>query len=126
MSFVTIEDANERLGSDFAPDGDKARLVLQANTWMKKQVGYVPKSIPDELKTAAFEIIKGILAKAIYNGADQQLKRKKVKADGVESEREYQDGSAAISSYEQFALDLIASVNIDQNRYGFGIKLIRV
>ncbi len=27
MSFITVDDANSILGSDFAPDSDKARLV---------------------------------------------------------------------------------------------------
>ncbi len=26
MSFITVDDANSILGSDFAPDSDKARL----------------------------------------------------------------------------------------------------
>ena len=35
MSFITVDDANSILGSDFAPDSDKARLVKLANVWMK-------------------------------------------------------------------------------------------
>ena len=35
MSFITVDDANSILGSDFAPDSDKARLVQLANVWMK-------------------------------------------------------------------------------------------
>ncbi|KCX69922.1 hypothetical protein J567_4410, partial [Acinetobacter baumannii 754286] len=105
MSFITVDDANSILGSDFAPDSDKARLVQLANVWMKKRIGFVPDPIDPLLKDASCEIIKGILAKEIYNGKDQQLKRKKVKADSVESEKEYQDGSEAISSFEQIAID---------------------
>lgn len=126
MSFITIEDANEILGNDFAPDGDKARLILLANTWMKKHASVVPDPVPDELKIASCEIIKGILVKEIYNGKTQALKREKVKADGVESEEEYQEGSEAISSYEQIALDLIASIIDDSKASPFGIFLTRV
>ena len=39
MTFITIADAETILGADFAPDGDKARLVLLANTWMKMRLG---------------------------------------------------------------------------------------
>lgn len=62
------------------------------------------------------------------NGKDQQLKRKKVKADSVESEKEYQDGSEAISSFEQIAIDFIDSLDLkDPNASfnGFGIPLYR-
>lgn len=126
MSFVAVDDVNEMLGSDFAPEGDKARLILLANTWMKKHAGTSPAVVPDELKIAACEIVKGILAKVIYNGKSQTLKREKVKADGVESEEEYQEGSESLSSYEQIALDLIASVEDDDQKQPFGIFLTRV
>ncbi|MFA3688931.1 hypothetical protein KWF13_16980 [Acinetobacter baumannii] len=128
MSFITVDDANSILGSDFAPNSDKARLVQLANVWMKKRIGFVPDPIDPLLKDASCEIIKGILAKEIYNGKDQQLKRKKVKADSVESEKEYQDGSEAISSFEQIAIDFIDSLDLkDPNASfnGFGIPLYR-
>ncbi|MFE1624957.1 hypothetical protein [Acinetobacter baumannii] len=128
MSFITVDDANSILGSDFAPDSDKARLVQLANVWMKNRIGFVPDPIDPLLKDASCEIIKGILAKEIYNGKDQQLKRKKVKADSVESEKEYQDGSEAISSFEQIAIDFIDSLDLkDPNASfnGFGIPLYR-
>ncbi|KAB0455612.1 hypothetical protein [Acinetobacter baumannii] len=124
MSFITVDDANSILGSDFAPDSDKARLVKLANVWMKNRIGFIPDPIDPLLKDAACEIIKGIL----YNGKDQQLKRKKVKADSVESEKEYQDGSEAISSFEQIAIDFIDSLDLkDPNASfnGFGIPLYR-
>ncbi|MDC4610198.1 hypothetical protein NQ788_17280 [Acinetobacter baumannii] len=128
MSFITVDDANSILGSDFAPDSDKARLVQLANVWMKKRIGFVPDPIDPLLKDASCEIIKGILAKEIYNGKEQLLKRKKVKADSVESEKEYQDGSEAISSFEQIAIDYIDSLDLkDPNASfnSFGIPLYR-
>lgn len=126
MSFITIEQAEAILGVDFAEDGDKARLVLLANTWMKKNAGPALDPVPHELNVAACEIIKGIIAKEIYNGQTQALKREKVKADGVESEEEYQDGSSSLSSYEQIALDLIAAIDVDQPKTPYGIYLTRV
>ncbi|MDC4748960.1 hypothetical protein NQ853_10225 [Acinetobacter baumannii] len=128
MSFITVDDANSILGSDFAPDSDKARLVQLANVWMKKRIGFVPDPIDPLLKDASCEIIKGILAKEIYNGKEQLLKRKKVKADSVESEKEYQEGTEAISSFEQIAIDYIDSLDLkDPNASfnSFGIPLYR-
>ncbi|MCG5256908.1 hypothetical protein [Acinetobacter pittii] len=129
MSFITIDDATSILGSDFAPDSDKARLVKLANAWMKKRIGFVPEPIDPLLKDAACEIVNGILAKVIYNGKEQLLKRKKVKADSVETEKEFQDGSEAISSYEQIAIDYIDSLDLknpNSSFNGLSIPLIRV
>ena len=63
MSFITQEQAEQILGADFAPAGDKARLIKLSNTWMKNQVGYVPDTIDPILIDAACEIIKGINAR---------------------------------------------------------------
>ena len=92
---------------------------------MKNQVGFVPDPVHENLKLASCEIIKGILAKVIYNGQDQALKRKKVKADSVESEKEFQDGSIAISSFEQIALAFIDSVDGLKPKSGFSFNVRR-
>ena len=125
MSFITQHEAESILGADFAPDSDKARLILLSNTWMKNQIGFVPDPIHENLKLASCEIIKGILAKVIYNGQDQVLKRKKVKADSVESEKEFQDGSIALSSFEQIALAFIDSVDGLKPKIGFSFEVRR-
>lgn len=125
MSFITQQEVESILGADFAPDSDKARLILLSNTWMKNQIGFVPDPIHENLKLASCEIIKGILAKVIYNGQDQVLKRKKVKADSVESEKEFQDGSIAISSFEQIALAFIDSVDGLKPKSGFSFEVRR-
>ena len=125
MSFITQHEAESILGADFAPDSYKARLILLSNTWMKNQIGFVPDPIHENLKLASCEIIKGILAKVIYNGQDQVLKRKKVKADSVESEKEFQDGSIAISSFEQIALAFIDSVDGLKPKSGFSFEVRR-
>ena len=125
MSFITQQEVVSILGADFAPDSDKARLILLSNTWMKNQIGFVPDLIHENLKLASCEIIKGILAKVIYNGQDQVLKRKKVKADSVESEKEFQDGSIAISSFEQIALAFIDSVDGLKPKIGVSFEVRR-
>ena len=125
MSFITIAEAESILGADFADDSDKARLILLANTWMKNQIGFVPDPMHENYKLAACEIIKGILAKVIYSGQEQVLKRKKVKADSVESEKEFQDGSFVISSFEQIALALIQSVGDGKSKSGFSFEVRR-
>ena len=124
MSFITIEDAERILGVDFAPNADKARLVLLANTWMKNKIGHVPEHVDETLKLAACEIIKGIQAGAIYSGVSRSITSERVKADTVEVEESFSEGSRDISEFEQIASALIDS--LDLRVKGFTIGLYRV
>ncbi|MCG5790291.1 hypothetical protein [Acinetobacter baumannii] len=110
MSFITEQEAIERVaGFDALSDGDKAdylekseAYLLARNVKTYEDIATVPKA----LKTASYEVIKGIMKGDLYQGQEQALKRKRVKAE-VESEKEYQDGSVKLSASEQYILDLI-------------------
>ena len=121
MSFITINDADEILGDDFAPDGDKATLIKQANVWMKNEIGFVPDPVDPILKDAACEIIKGILAGDIYSGVERQTTREMVDADGVKVDETFAAGTVAISKYEQVAKAYIASLNLTPRGFAFGV-----
>lgn len=110
MSFITEQEAIERVkGFDALSDSDKAdylekseAYLLARNVKPYEDITTVPKA----LKTASYEVIKGIMKGDLYQGQEQALKRKRVKAE-VESEKEYQDGSVKLSASEQYILDLI-------------------
>lgn len=121
MSFITINDADEILGNDFAPDGDKATLIKQANVWMKNEIGFFPHSIDPILKDAACEIILGILAGDIYSGVERQSTREMVDADGVKVDETYAAGSVAISKHEQVAKAYISSLDLTPKGFAFGV-----
>ncbi|MDA3442645.1 hypothetical protein ABIC56_002793 [Acinetobacter bereziniae] len=123
MSFITIEDANRILGSDFAPEGDKARLILLANTWMKNEIGFVPDPIDSLLQDAACEIVKGIKIGVIYSGVSRQTTSERVKADSVEVEESFVEGSREISEFEQIAKAFINSLDLKPK--GFTFKVYR-
>ncbi|KAF1010633.1 MAG: hypothetical protein GAK29_05035 [Acinetobacter bereziniae] len=123
MSFITIEDANRILGSDFAPEGDKARLILLANTWMKNEIGFVPDPIDPLLQDAACEIVKGIKTGVIYSGVSRQTTSERVKADSVEVEESFVEGSRDISEFEQIAKAFINSLDLKPK--GFTFKVYR-
>ena len=123
MSFISLEEAEQILGADFAPAGDKARLILLANTWMKNEVGYVPEVVVDELKTASCEIIKGIKAGVIYAGIARQTISESVKADSVQVSETFAEGSREISEYEQIAKAMIESVR--EKPIGFSFRVYR-
>ena len=121
MSFITQEQAEQILGVDFAPVGDKARLIKLANTWMRNEVGYVPDPIDPVLKDAACEIIKGIIAGVIYAGIARQTTSESVKADTVQVTESFAEGSVEISEFEQIALAFIDSLNLKPKGFGFEV-----
>ena len=127
MSFITQEQAEQILGADFAPAGDKARLILLANTWMKNEIGFIPDPIDQILKDAACEIIKGIQAGVIYSGIARQTTNESVKADTVQVSETFAEGSREISEYEQIAKALIDSLNLvnPDATQGFGFEVYR-
>lgn len=121
MSFITQEQAEQILGADFAPAGDKARLIKLANTWMKNEIGFVPDPIDPLLQDTACEIIKGILAGDIYSGVERQTTREMVDADGVKVDETFAVGSVAISKHEQVAKAYIASLDLTPKGFAFGV-----
>ncbi|EXB27208.1 hypothetical protein J537_1014 [Acinetobacter baumannii 1437282] len=111
MSFITEQEAIEHVqGFDALSASDKADYLQKAEAYLiaRNVKHYVDVTqVPKALKTASYEIIKGIMKGELYQGLEQALKRKKVKADTVESEKEYQDGSVKLNATEQYILDLI-------------------
>lgn len=112
MSFVTESEVEQALGDTWTSqsESDKAQLLKKSRAYLiarnVKDYENV-EDAPQDLKEASFEIIKGIIDKKIYIDKDQELKSKRVKADSVESEKVYQDGSTSINAVEQYILDLI-------------------
>ena len=121
MSFITQEQAEQILGVDFAPAGDKARLIKLANTWMRNEVGFVPDEIDPVLKDAACEIIKGIIAGVIYTGIARQATSESVKADTVQVTESFAEGSVEISEFEQIARAFIGSLDLKSKGFGFEV-----
>jgi len=112
MSFVTESEVEQALGDTWnnQSESDKAQLLKKSRAYLiarnVKDYENVD-DVPLDLKDASFEIIKGIIDKKLYIDKDQELKSKRVKADSVESEKVYQDGSKSINAVEQFIWDLI-------------------
>lgn len=121
MSFITQEQAEQILGADFAPAGDKARLIKLANTWMRNEVGYVPDPIDPLLIDAACEIIKGIQAGVIYVGVARQTTSESVKADTVQVTESFAEGSVEISEFEQIARAFIDSLGLKSQGFTFDV-----
>ena len=111
MSYITEQEALDNV-TEFASQtaSDKARLLAQAEAYLRARNVKEYKDgadVPQALKLACYEVIRGVLSNDLYQGQSQTVKREKVKADTVETEEEFMDGSVALSATEQFILDLI-------------------
>ncbi|MDQ1207270.1 hypothetical protein QE380_000193 [Acinetobacter baylyi] len=111
MTFITEQEALDNVeGFGALSTSDKAQYLNQSEAYLiaRNVKPYNDTNeVPAPLKNASYEVIKGLMKGVIYVNKDQAIKRKKVKAGTVESEKEYQDGSTAITGLEQYILDLI-------------------
>lgn len=110
MNYITIEDVDNLLGVDWTTQDKKAISVVQANTWLNARKICLPDdTVPDAILLAGANLAKLSSENKLYQNIDGVVKREKVKADTVEVETEYKDGSeSAVSGDIQFINDLIA------------------
>lgn len=111
MSFITEQEAIEYIqGFDALSASDKADYLQKAEAYLiaRNVKPYEDETeVPRALKIASYEIVKGIMKGELYKGQEQALKRKRVKGDTVETEKEYLDGSIKLNATEQYIQDLI-------------------
>lgn len=112
MGFITEQEAEQALGETWTSqtESDKARLLAQSEVYLiaRNVKPYDDlDDVPEALKLASFEIIKGVINKQLYQGQSQELKAKTVKGGSVEVSKTYQDGSYELNATEQYILDLI-------------------
>lgn len=112
MSFVTESEVEQALGDTWTnqSESNKTQLLKKSRAYLiaRNVKDYEnANDVPQDLKDASFEIIKAIIDKKLYIDKGQDLKSKRVKADSVESEKVYQDGSKSINATEQYIWDLI-------------------
>lgn len=112
MGFITEQEAEQALGETWTSqtESDKARLLAQSEAYLiaRNVKPYDdPDNVPEALKLASYEIIRGIINKQLYQGQSQDLKAKTVKGGSVEVSKTYQDGSYELNATEQYIQDLI-------------------
>ena len=110
MNYITIEDVDKLLGADWTAQDKKAMSVVQANAWLNaRKICLHNDIVPDAILLAGANLAKLSSENKLYQTLDGVVKREKVKADTVEVETEYKDGSESIVSGDiQFINDLIA------------------
>lgn len=106
--YITVEQVDALLGPTWAPDDQKARAVLMANTWLTNLGLPEFDPVPDDVVQAGAEIAREAAAGNIYGSKETGVLSKSVDADGVSSSKTYSESSRTISAGESFALALLA------------------
>lgn len=106
--YITVEQVDALLGPTWAPDDQKARAVLMANTWLTNLDLPEFDPVPDDVIQAGAEIAREAAAGNIYGSKETGVLSKSVNADGVSSSKTYSESSRTISAGESFALALLA------------------
>lgn len=107
-TYITVEQVDALLGPTWAPDDQKARAVLMANTWLTNLGLPEFDPVPDDVVQAGAEIAREAAAGNIYGSKETGVLSKSVNADGVSSSKTYSESSRTISAGESFALALLA------------------
>lgn len=108
IEYVTVPDVDTLLGPDWAGSGDKDLAVYQANAYLNTLRFKAWETQPETVTRAGAELAKEAAAGRLYADQTPAIKRKKVKADTVESETEYQDGAVPTSGAMSFISALLA------------------
>ncbi|MEW5543518.1 hypothetical protein [Pseudomonas soli] len=106
--YITVEQVDALLGPTWAPDDQKARAVLMANTWLTNLGLLEFDPVPDDVIQAGAEIAREAVAGNIYGSKETGVLSKSVDADGVSSSKTYAESSRTISAGESFAMALLA------------------
>ena len=121
-TYITPAQVEAIKGPEWYGTGDPAQAVLEANVWMTAY-GVPVKDPQEDAVTQAGAILAVEAANGrLYADSAGNIKRKAVKADTVESETEYQDGSAATSG----ALSLVRAMLRPYVTFALGAAQISV
>lgn len=107
-TYISIEQVDELLGAGWAPQDQKSRSVLMANTWLTNLRLPEFDPVPADVVQAGAEVAKEAAAGNLYQAKETGVLSKSVVADGVSTSKTYSESSRAFSAGESFALALLA------------------
>lgn len=119
--FITVAEVDALLPMGWQGSGDKDQGVLQANVYLNTLKFKAWETQPEAVTLAGAELAREGATGELYKSKDGDIKRKKVKADTVESEKEYVDGSVPISGKMQYINALLAPWLVGKT----GIKILK-
>jgi len=105
--YITVADVDAALPAGWEGSGDKDEAVMQANAWLSARGVIAGDPVEAGIVKAGSLLAKEAANGSLYADTEGDLKRKRVKADTVESEKEYMDGSRAKSGMLVLVYDLL-------------------
>lgn len=121
MVYITVEQVDSLLGSEWADPAAKPLAVQQANDWLTAK-GVPVDADDDRITRAGAYLAKMAAAGTLYADTRGDVKRKRVKADSVESETEYADGSRAALGDMAYVTDLLKPW---LNPFGASVRMLK-
>lgn len=106
-TYITKANVDELLGAGWEGTGDAELAVLQANAWLTAKGVALNDPVDDDVKLAGAYLAQEAASGRLYADSKGQIKRKRVKADSVESETEYMDGYTSRSGQMTFIMSLL-------------------
>ena len=120
MPFITAEQVDSLLGSDWAQAAAKPLAVQMANDWLTAKG--IPADVDDErIVRAGAYLAKMAAAGTLYVDSDGAVKSETVKADTVSVSTEYQDGAKAVLGDLKYVTDLLKPW---LNPYGSSVRIL--
>ena len=105
--YITVEQVDALLGPTWAPDDQKARAVLMANTWLNERVRQEFSEVPAAIVQAGAEVAREASLGTLYGAQAREILSETKTVDVVSKSTTYAQGSATISAGESFALALL-------------------
>lgn len=106
MPFITAEQVDSLLGSDWAEEAAKPLAVQMANDWLRAKG--VPADVDDDrIVRAGAYLAKMAAAGTLYADSEGAVKSERVKADTVEVDTTYQDGAKVVLGDLKYVNDLL-------------------
>ncbi|MGE6580395.1 hypothetical protein ACQKD0_05090 [Vreelandella aquamarina] len=106
MPYVTATQVDEILGSDWAEEAAKPLAVQMSNDWLTAK-GILTDVDDERITRAGAYLSKMAAAGTLYADSDGDVKSERVKADTVEVETSFQDGSRAVAGDMLYIRDLL-------------------
>tara|TARA_R110000851_G_scaffold33896_4_gene90405 strand:+ start:10010 stop:10384 length:375 start_codon:yes stop_codon:yes gene_type:complete len=106
-TYITRADVDSILGAGWEGAGDATRAVLEANVWMTAKGVKASDPVESDIVQAGAYLAQMAALNTLYADVDPIVKRERVKADTVESETEYMDGSTLSNGRLRLINDLL-------------------
>lgn len=108
IEYVTVSDVDALLPPDWAGDGDPEQAVYMANAYLNTLHFRSWDEQPEAVTRAGAELAREAANERLYADSEGVVKREKVKADTVEVDTEFAEGSVARSGAMQFVDALLS------------------